>query len=420
VTTNFHEKDVMADVRLLELRNTYKWGGGPDKTILLSAERHERTRVSVVVAYVHDVRDREFSITDRARARRLTFYEIQEGSKFDWRVIRAIRDIVVRHDINLIHSHDYKSDLFAYLVRRWLWRRRMALLSTAHAWVMLGARGELYRRLDLSLMRRFDHLIAVSHATKDEMTAAGLPPAIISVIHNAIDTEMWSPPRATADLRAELGMDKTAPVIGYVGRIMPEKDLETWLRTAALVVQKYPQARFVLVGEGRDGETLHQLQKLAATLGIAERVIFPGYRQHLLPVYATFNLFVLSSRREGLPNSLLEAMAMALPVVTTDVAGAKELVLDGETGFILPQRDVHGLARAIMALVGDHQLRRCMGQAGRKRVEREFSFPGRLQHVEQLYERILGLQPRCVSSSHQAAGCIADQMHCSYDSSDCS
>jgi glycosyltransferase involved in cell wall biosynthesis len=392
----------MAQVRLLELRNTYKWGGGPDKTILLSAERHDRTRVSVVVAYVRDVRDWEFSITAKARALRLTFYEIQELGKFDWRVIRAIRDIVVRHDINLIHSHDYKSDLFAYLVRRWLWPRRIALLSTAHAWVMLGARGELYRRLDLALMRRFDHLIAVSHATKDEMTAAGLSPASISVIHNAIDTEVWSPLRATGNLRAEWGMDKTSPVIGYVGRIMPEKDLETWLRAAALVAEKYPRARFVLVGDGRDGETLHQLQKLVAMLGIAERVIFPGYRQHLWPVYATFDLFVLSSRREGLPNCLLEAMAMALPVVTTDTAGAKELVLDGESGFVLPQGDVHGLALAIMALMDDHQLRRRMGQAGRGRVEREFSFARRLQRIESLYEHVLGIQPQGTYSPYTA------------------
>ena len=176
-----------------ELRNTYKWGGGPDKTILLSAERHDRTRVSVVVAYVRDMQDQEFRIAEKARARGLTFYEIVERGKFDPSVLRAIRDIIVRHDINLIHAHDYKSDLFAYLVRRWLWRRRIALMSTAHAWVMLGLRGELYRRLDLFLMRRFDHLIAVSHATKDEMLAAGLPSASISVIHNAIDTETWSP-----------------------------------------------------------------------------------------------------------------------------------------------------------------------------------------------------------------------------------
>src|SRR6266705_2025278 len=82
-------KEIMADVRLLELRNTYKWGGGPDKTVLLSAEQHDRTLVDVVVAYIRDVRDTEFCITDKARARGLTFYEIAERGKFDLRVLRA-------------------------------------------------------------------------------------------------------------------------------------------------------------------------------------------------------------------------------------------------------------------------------------------------------------------------------------------
>ena len=127
---------------------------------------------------------------------------------------------------------------------------------------MLGLRGELYRRLDLTLMRRFDHLIAVSHATKNEMVAAGIPPDLISVIHNAIDTDVWSPRHATSALKEELGLAQACPVIGYVGRIMPEKDLETWLRAAALVAQQYPEAQFVLVGEGRDGDTLGQLQQL--------------------------------------------------------------------------------------------------------------------------------------------------------------
>lgn len=379
----------MASVRLLELRNTYKWGGGPDKTILLSAEHHDRTRVAVIVAYIRDVRDQEFRITDKARARGLTYYEIPEHGKFDLRVVRAIRDIVIHHDINLIHSHDYKSDLFAYLIRRWLWRRHIALVSTAHAWVMLGARGEFYRRLDLWLMRRFDHLIAVSQATKDEMTAGWLSAANISVIHNTIETEVWSRAQATTNLREELGIGQVFPVIGYVGRIMPEKDLDTWLRAAALVAEKYPLARFVLVGEGRDGTTLRHLQKLATTLGISAQVIFPGYRESLVPVYATFNIFVLTSRREGLPNSLLEAMAMGLPVVTTDVAGTSELVLDGITGFVLPQGDVHGIAQAVMALADNHQLRLHMGTGGRKRIEQAFSFTQRLRRVEELYDRIL-------------------------------
>jgi len=381
-----------AKVRLLELRNTYKWGGGPDKTILLSAERHDRSRVEVVVAYIRDARDREFSIGDKARAKGLTYYEIEERGRLDLRVLRAIKEIVVRHDINIIHAHDYKSDLFAFLLK-WLLPKRIPVVSTAHAWVMVGFKGEIYRRLDLTLMRRFNHLIAVSHATKDEMVHAGVQAELISVIHNGIDTHAWAPGRALGSLRDELKLDHAFPVIGYVGRIMPEKDLKTWLRAAALVSEKYPQARFVLVGEGKDNTTFEQLKKLAAEIGIAERTYFPGYRSDLIPFYAAFDFFLLSSRREGLPNSILEAMAMGLPVVTTDVAGAKELVLDGQTGYVLPQGDAASLARAIITLAADGSLRQQMSQAGRQRIEREFSFATRLRRVEGLYEEILGVKP---------------------------
>ena len=394
----------LAKVRLLELRNTYKWGGGPDKTILLSAERHDRSRVEVVVAYIRDVRDREFSIGDKARAKGLTFYEVEERGKFDPRVLKELRKIVLQYDINLIHGHDHKSDLFAYILRRWLWRRQLTLLSTAHAWVMLGLKGEIYRRLDLSLMRRFDHLIAVSLATKCEMVNWGVPSNLISVIHNGIDTDEWARNRVSSTLRDELNLRQAFPVIGYVGRIMPEKDLETWLRAAALVAKQFPRAQFVLVGEGKDGGTLGELKRLTSELGIAERTHFPGYRSGLLPVYAAFDFFVLSSRREGLPNSILEAMALGLPVVTTDVAGAKELVLNGQTGYVVAQGDDLGLARAIISLAGDGTLRQQMSQAGRQRVEREFSFSTRLRRIEDLYEQILRARPVAIQSKENHRG----------------
>jgi glycosyltransferase involved in cell wall biosynthesis len=384
----------MAKVRLLELRNTYKWGGGPDKTILLSAERHERSRVETVVAYIRDVRDLEFSIGDKARAKGLTFYEIEERGRLDLRVLRALRDIVLRHNINLIHGHDYKSDLFAFLLRRWLHRKQIRLVSTAHAWVMLGLKGALYRRMDLALMRRFDHLIAVSQATRDEMVAAGIRSELITVLHNGIDTEAWSPKQVSQTLRDELNLGSAFPVVGYVGRIMPEKDLETWLRAAALVAKQFPGAQFVLIGEGKDDGTLGQIKRLATELGIADRSHFPGYRSDLIPVYLAFDIFLLSSRREGLPNSILEAMALGVPTVTTDVAGAKELVLDGTTGYVLPQGDVDGIARALNALAGNEGLRQKMREASRERVARKFSFDNRLRQIEALYENVLELPRR--------------------------
>lgn len=367
----------MADVRLLELRNTYKWGGGPDKTILLSAERHDRTLVEVVVAYIRDVRDREFAIADKARDRRLTFYEIEEHGKFDLRVLHALRKIVLQHNINLIHSHDYKSDLFAYLLRRQLRHRRLAVVSTMHGWALDGLRGHVYWQLDRWLLRRFGRVIAVSQATKQEMVAAGIPSHLITVLYNGIDTEVWTPQRVCATLREELGIGRDCPIIGYVGRITPEKDLDTWLRAASIVGHYSPEAHFVVVGDGRDGTLLGHLQKQAMELSLAERVHFLGYRTQLLPIYASFDLFLLSSRREGICNSLLEAMAMELPVVTTDAGGTRELVCDGQTGYIVPQRDVDSLVQAMMKLIHDTSLRQRMGRAGRERVEREFSFRDR-------------------------------------------
>ena len=144
-----------------------------------------------------------------------------------------------------------------------------------------------------------------------------------------------------------------------------------------------------MVGDGRDGTTQRGLEELARSLGIGERVIFTGYRRELLPVYASFDIFLLTSRREGLPNSLLEAMAMGLPVVTSDVAGAKELVVDGQTGFVLPQGDVAGIAQALTTLAADDRKRTQMGQAGRERVERDFSFATRMYRIEDLYQRVI-------------------------------
>ena len=129
------------------------------------------------------------------------------------------------------------------------------------------------------------------------------------------------------------------------------------------------------------------------TLASQSGRIFLDIGQIFFPVYAAFDLFFLSSRREGLPNSILEAMAMGLPVVTTDVAGAKELVSDGQTGYVLSQGDVDGLGRALITLSSDETLRQRMSQAGRRRVEREFSFATRLRRIEGLYEEILGVPP---------------------------
>jgi glycosyltransferase involved in cell wall biosynthesis len=378
-----------AKVRLLELRNTYKWGGGPDKTILLSAERHNRSRVEVVVAYIRDIRDRDFRIGDKARAKGLTFYEIEECGKLDLRVLRYLKEIVLRHNINLIHSHDYKSDLFAFILRHELKERCLPVISTLHGWALLGIRGYVYWLLDIFLLRRFNHVIAVSDAGKEEMVRSGIRPGLISVIRNGIDTEAWSRRQVCRSARDALGLGNAFPVIGYVGRLSPEKDLETWLRSAALVVHRFPNARFIIVGEGRDNILLKGLKQLSRNLGIADKVHFLGYREDLPAIYATLDMFFLSSITEGICNSLLEAMAMEVPIVATDAGGTKELMVKGETGYVVRPGDIEAMAEALINLSSDKKLSDQMGRAGRTHVENRFSFTARLHQIEGLYERVL-------------------------------
>ncbi len=389
----------MANVRLLELRNTYKWGGGPDKTILLSAERHDPKRVEVVVVYVRDFSDHEFLISGKAKAKGLTFYEIEEHGKFDHRVLSTLAKIVLQHDINLIHSHDYKSDLFAFLLRWKLRHRSPALVSTMHGWALPGLRGRLFWHLNLLLMRHFDQIIAVSQATKTEMVASGLPQDLITVIYNGIDTKTWSRRQITPAMKANLGLVGAFPIVGYVGRISPEKDLETWLRAAAMVTQKYPAAQFVLVGDGRDNELVNQLKNLAHTCGIADKIHFLGYREDLPSLYARFDLFLSSSRREGICNSLLEAMAMETAIVTTAAGGTIELVVDRDTGYMVSEGDVEGMARAISVVIGDSKLRDHLVRNARERVESSFSFDLRLRNIETLYESIIARRAQPDSTS---------------------
>ena len=378
-----------AKVRLLELRNTYKWGGGPDKTILLSAEQHDRSRVEVVVVYIRDVRDREFTIGDKARAKGLTFYEIEERGRLDFRVLCALKEIVIRHNINIIHAHDYKSDLFAYMLGWRLRKRPVALISTMHGWALGGTRGRIYQCLDLLLLRRFDHVIAVSEATKSEMIRGGVPADLITVIHNGIDVRMWSPEGVKSSVRASLGLGDECPVIGYVGRISPEKDLSRWLRVAASLAREYPVAQFVIVGEGRSSQVLDELKNLASTLGISRNVHFLGYRNDLRSLYMSFDVFLLSSTTEGICNSLLEAMALGIPVVATAVGGTQEVVIDGENGFIVPARDIAGMTRQIANLISKACLRKRIGRMAQTRVRDHFSFDSRLRRIETLYENVL-------------------------------
>jgi len=251
---------------------------------------------------------------------------------------------------------------------------------TVHGWAFSaysGLASRLYRVSD----RLMAPLTTVTICVSETELAAGLEAGTCSaersvVIHNAVDVA--SAPRSRHD--------QATPRLIAVGRLKAPKDFLTLIRAlAALPDQEYEA---LIVGDGPDrSEVKAEIQRL----GLEDRVQLAGERSDVPELLAASDVFVLSSRSEGLPVSVLEAMAAELPVVASGVGGLAELVVDGETGILVPPGDEAALAEALGRLVEDSELRRRLGAAGRARAESSFDLSAfRRAHLE-LYDRQLGL-----------------------------
>jgi glycosyltransferase involved in cell wall biosynthesis len=234
-----------------------------------------------------------------------------------------------------------------------------------------------------------DRVVAVSPAVA-ELTGRehGLPPGRLVTIENGVDVEVWTPegqPRAEA--RRELALREDEIAVGVIGHLSPVKGHADFLRAAAHVYAQDSRARFVLVG---DGPLRPALEALAASLGLGPRVVFAGTRADMPRVLSALDVVAVPSHSEGMSNALLEAMAMALPVVATRVGGNPDVVRDGVTGRLVPPRDPAALARALGELVKDPAARQSLGRAARRHVADNLSLSGMVRRYEELYRGVTG------------------------------
>jgi glycosyltransferase involved in cell wall biosynthesis len=227
-----------------------------------------------------------------------------------------------------------------------------------------------------------DRYIAVSEGVARRMRARlRVPDRKIQVIRNGVEVG-GSPRQADPRFRAALAGDAERPIVLTVARLDAQKGHAYLLAAAADI----PDALFVFVGEGRERPAL---EAQARALGVAERVRFLGHRDDVPDLLAACDVFVLPSRYEGLPLSVLEAMAAARPVVATAIEGTDEIVRHGETGLLVPPAAPSALAEAIRAVLADRALATRMGQAGRARAGREFSMSRMIDEVTGVYDELL-------------------------------
>ncbi|MBN1311282.1 MAG: glycosyltransferase [Anaerolineae bacterium] len=233
-----------------------------------------------------------------------------------------------------------------------------------------------------------DVMVANAQAVRDSDASTLLIRPEYEVIYNGVDTKRFLPvaPKLITQTRSSLRLPENGPLIGTVGRFDPQKDYRTWLQMASHVQASLPGARFVIVG---DGEFRRAIEAWIVELGLENNVMLLGSRPDIENIMPVFDVFVLSSRYEGLPNVILEAMSCGVPVVATSVDGTVELVHHNETGLLVKPHDALALAEAVLRILSNPEKARKMGQAGRSCAEDLFSLERMVTATDALYSRLL-------------------------------
>ena len=315
-----------------------------------------------------------------ARQRGIEAHLVCCRGQADVSVPGSFRSLAERVGADVVHTHGYKADIYAAVA----WRgRRPGLVSTCHTWYDNDLALRLYGAADRWMLRRFDGVVAVSDDVRGRLLAAHVRGDRIQLIQNGVAVE----PFVTAGEKRTRKPGLNGSVrLGLVGRLAPEKGIDLFLTAAHQLIQRYPEARFSIAGDGPDGEALKQQAK---QLGITENVSFLGRQEDMPDFYAGIDILVSSSRQEGLPVALLEGMASALPVVATRVGAVPEAVADGWTGVLVAPDDPTALADGIAPLLRDPGLRARMGQAGQQRIVEEFSAARMTEEYLALYAGVL-------------------------------
>lgn len=367
-------------MRILELRSVRGTGGGPEKTILLGAQR-ATPRFPVTVCYIRDRRDTTFGIAARAATLGIDYVEIVEGGSFDVRIWPALRQLVRDRGIDIVHAHDYKTDLLALLLAR---AEGIIPVATAHGWTGHSLRERLvYYALDKQILRAFPRTIAVSSEIRSELLRRGVRKDRVRTVLNGIDYRAFRRDRSIEGIvRAELGLTTSNLVVGSVGRLEPQKRFDLLIEACAMLQRRWPELRLVIAG---DGSERAKLQGLAAGKLAAGTWQLCGHRGDVARLHHALDLFVQSSDYEGTSNAVLEAMALETPVVATAAGGTAEMIQHGIHGLVVRCGDALELATAMSQMLLQPAVRTAQVAAARTRVETTLSFDERVATVERIY-----------------------------------
>lgn len=381
-------------VNILYVNHTGEIGGAEVSLLLLLKNLNRALYQPVVVCPLGGSLSRELKKISVA-FEEINFYQVRRTLNpvrlliaifFFFRHMTRIFQIVHSQNIKLVHANSLKSAIMSGLSAR---LANVPLVWHVRDFLPVGFFRQLLIRLAYLLATQ---VIVNSKAVgkifrfvqKDSNEK-------VKVIYNCIDPDLYNPNVDRNALRQELNIGTNIALIGFIGRVHPEKGLEYLIKAAKEVIEVVPEVRFLIVGDTALGKEEYQkrMRDLSAELGLADKILFLGYRKEVVEIIAALYILVLPSLREPFGLVSLEAMAMKKPVIATNTGGSPEVVIDGKTGLLVPPRDSCALSSAIIKLLKDKELARRMGAAGRERVTSFFSPEFTLSRIQEMYNKIL-------------------------------
>lgn len=365
-------------MRVLHLRNSDLLGG-PERLILDQAALAAADVQITIASFVAPGAAHAFL---DAAAPVACVRRVDQRSAYDPRLARRVAHLVAEVDPDVVVCHDYKANALALLAARG--RPKIAVV---HGYTAEGAKVGMFEAIDRRLLRRMDAVVVVSPVLREQVLARGVEAARVHEIPNGIRPERV---RAAAQagrkiLRAAWGIRAEEPLVLALGRLSPEKGQDVLLEAFAALPPAL-RARLVLVG---DGASRAALETRAGAEDLRARgVCFAGWREDPWACLGAADLFVLPSRREGVPLALLEALAAGKPTVATRVGAVPAVLDEGRCGLVVPPDDADALCTAMTQLLTERARAEALGVAGRARVDRSFDARRQTQRLEALYRAV--------------------------------
>lgn len=373
-------------INILEMRCVRGSGGGPEKTIFLTAKKIDSGKFQTHIVYIRAEEDTGFNLMRQqylnTSSPNWSYKEVFEQHSFDWGLIKWAMSYCYKNNIDIIHSHEYKTDVICRMIKK---RYPIDWVATYHLDYADSLKLKIYRKLDLWSLKKADKVFTVSRSLLNLLKQAKVPEKKLEYLPNGIDADYFNPEIVESHIKEEMNLEPETALIGFVGRLSAQKNIPLLLRAIQGLIVQGKKLRLLIVGEG---PLKNQVQHLIQEMELENWVHLLGFVEDLREVYKSLDMLVLSSNNEGMPNSILEAMAMNVPVVSTAVSGIEELIENEKEGLIVPCGNSDALTEAMLKLINDPDLRQRMALAGREKVKDKFAFQNRVHRLEEVYKEL--------------------------------